>query len=143
MWKTIEFHKFYLMKFDFFQSFNLDLKFLWNWSSFHCEKIMRFKKNPQLPGAGRTRAWHHHGSHTPTSPGAILLGKMAYPPNKSAPGVYSKSENWNFLVALMIFLQTLLTQITSINVSPHQSNMQTTDRAGLKSHKCEYNLNPP
>ena len=34
---------------------------------------MRFKKSPQLPGAGRTRAWHHHGSHTPTSPRAILL----------------------------------------------------------------------
>ena len=33
---------------------------------------MRFKKNPQYPGAGRTRAWHHHGSDTPTSPRAIL-----------------------------------------------------------------------
>ena len=39
---------------------------------------MRFKVRPQLPGAERTRAWHHHGSHTPTSPGAILLGKVAY-----------------------------------------------------------------
>ena len=39
---------------------------------------MRFKKRPQLPGAGRTRGWHHHGSHTPTSPGTILQGKMAY-----------------------------------------------------------------
>ena len=39
---------------------------------------MRFKNGPQLPGAGRTRAGHHHGSHTPTSPGTILLGKMAY-----------------------------------------------------------------
>ena len=39
---------------------------------------MRFKKWPQLPGAGRTRAGHHHGSHTPTSPEAILLGKMAH-----------------------------------------------------------------
>ena len=39
---------------------------------------MRFKKRPQLPGAGRTRAGHHHGSHTPTSPGTILLGKIAY-----------------------------------------------------------------
>ena len=39
---------------------------------------MRFKKLPQLPGAGRTRAGHHHGSHTPTSPEAVLLGKMAY-----------------------------------------------------------------
>ena len=39
---------------------------------------MRFKKWPQLPGAGRTRAEHHHGSHTPTSSEAVLLGKMAY-----------------------------------------------------------------
>ena len=41
---------------------------------------MRFKNSPQLPGAGRTRAGHHHGSHTPTSPGAILLSKMACQP---------------------------------------------------------------
>ena len=41
---------------------------------------MRFKKSPQLPGAGRTRAWYHHGSHTPTSPGAILLSKRACQP---------------------------------------------------------------
>ena len=39
---------------------------------------MRFEKRPKLPGAGRTRAWHHHGSHTPTSPEAILLDKMAH-----------------------------------------------------------------
>ena len=39
---------------------------------------MRFKNGPQLPGAERTRAGHHHGSHTPTSPGTISLGKMAY-----------------------------------------------------------------
>ena len=38
---------------------------------------MRFKKSPQLPGARRTRAWHYHGSHKPTSPGAI---KMACQP---------------------------------------------------------------
>ena len=37
---------------------------------------MRFKNRPQLPGPGRTRAGHHHGSHTPTSPEAVLLGKM-------------------------------------------------------------------
>ena len=43
---------------------------------------MRFKKSSELPGAGRRRAWHHHGSHTSTSPGAILLGKMAYPPKQ-------------------------------------------------------------
>ena len=34
---------------------------------------MRFKNNPQLPGAGRTRAWHHHGSDTPASPRAIYV----------------------------------------------------------------------
>ena len=28
---------------------------------------MRFKKRPQLPGAGRTKAWHHHGSDKRTS----------------------------------------------------------------------------
>ena len=39
---------------------------------------MRFKNGPQLSGAGRTRAGHHHGSHTPASPEAILLGKMAH-----------------------------------------------------------------
>ena len=61
-----------------FKTFNFDLKFCWNWSFFHYEKIMRFKKWPQLPGAGRIRAGHPHGSHTPTSPEAILLGKMAH-----------------------------------------------------------------
>ena len=39
---------------------------------------MRSKNYPQLPGAGRTRAGHHHGSHTPTSPEANLLGKIAH-----------------------------------------------------------------
>ena len=38
---------------------------------------MRFKKSPQLPGAGRTKAWHHHGSDTPTSPRAIFVLKSA------------------------------------------------------------------
>ena len=71
---------------------------------------MRFKKSPQLSGAGRARAWHHHGSHTPTSHGAILLGKMAYPPkqirrectylhldflpSQLATGRFSDSLNW-------------------------------------------------
>ena len=38
---------------------------------------MRFKNSPQLPGAGRTRAWHHHGSDTPTSPRLIYVLKSA------------------------------------------------------------------
>ena len=41
---------------------------------------MRFKISPQLPGAVRSRAAHHLGSHTPTSPRAILLSKMACQP---------------------------------------------------------------
>ena len=77
-WK-VKFHKVKLLK---FKTFKFDLKFCWNWSFFHYEKIMRFKKSPQLPGAGRTRTWHHHGSHTPTSPGAILLSKMACQPKQ-------------------------------------------------------------
>ena len=42
---------------------------------------MRFKNSPQLPGAGRKRAWHHHGSDTPTSPRAIYPLKSAKRPN--------------------------------------------------------------
>ena len=48
---------------------------------------MRFKKLPQLPGAGRTRAGYHHVSHTPTFPEAILLGKWPITPNKSGGSV--------------------------------------------------------
>ena len=54
---------------------------------------MRFKKSPQLPGAGRTWAGHHHGSHTPTSTGAILLSKMACNPNILAASVHTNILN--------------------------------------------------
>ena len=53
---------------------------------------MRFKKRPQLPGAGRSRAGHHHGSHMPTSPGAILLVKWPITPNKSAGSVGQRPQ---------------------------------------------------
>ena len=39
---------------------------------------MRFKKSPQLLGAERTKACHHHGSDTPM---AILELKSAKGPN--------------------------------------------------------------
>ena len=42
---------------------------------------MRFIKRPQLPGAERTKAFHHHGSDMPTSPRAILVLKSAKDPN--------------------------------------------------------------
>ena len=76
-WK-VKFHKVKLLK---FKTLNFDLKFCWNWSFFHYEKTMRFKKSPQLPGPGRTRAWHHHGSDTPTSPRAIYVLKSEKFPN--------------------------------------------------------------
>ena len=38
---------------------------------------MRFKNSPQLPRAGRTRARHHDGSDTPTSPRTIYVLKSA------------------------------------------------------------------
>ena len=55
---------------------------------------MRFKKSPQLPGAGRTRAWHHHGSHTPISPGAILQVKWPVNPNILAASVGPETGSW-------------------------------------------------
>ena len=51
-WK-VKFHKVKLLK---FKTFNFDLKFCWNWSFFHYEKIMRFKKvlsYLELEGQGR------------------------------------------------------------------------------------------
>ena len=56
---------------------------------------MRLKKSPQLPGARRTRAWHHHESHTPTSPGAILLVKCPVTPNISAASVPPAAKLWS------------------------------------------------
>ena len=49
---------------------------------------MRFKNSPQLPGAGRARAWHHHGSDTPTSPRVIYVLKSASGANISVPSVH-------------------------------------------------------
>ena len=54
---------------------------------FTYENFLRFKKSPQLPGAGRTRAGHHHGSDMPTSPGAIYVLKLAKC-NEIMPSVY-------------------------------------------------------
>ena len=38
---------------------------------------MRFKNSLMLTGAGRARAWHHHGSDKPTSTRAIYVLKSA------------------------------------------------------------------
>ena len=72
---------------------------------------MRFEKSPQLPGAGRTWAGHHHGSHTPTSTGAILLSKMACQPKHFGrqcmyiPGFYL-APDLLFDEFYWVFLQT-------------------------------------
>ena len=45
--KLWNFCNFTLWNLIFFQSFNFDVKFLWNWPFINCEKSMRFKKCPQ------------------------------------------------------------------------------------------------
>ena len=60
------------MKFDFFFRVLTLTNNISESSLFHY-KNTRFKKSPQLPGAERTRAWHHHGSEAPTSSRIILL----------------------------------------------------------------------
>ena len=49
--------------------------------------FLRLEKIPQLPGAGRTRAGHHHGNNTPTSPRAIYVLKSVKC-NEIMPSVY-------------------------------------------------------
>ena len=83
-WKV----KFHLVKLLKFKTLNFDLKFCWNWSFFHYEKNMRFKKkSPQLHGAGRTWAGHHHGSHTPLLLGPFYIVKWPVNPNILAASV--------------------------------------------------------
>ena len=55
---------------------------------------MSFKVSPQLSGAERTRAWHHHVSHTPTSP------RPFYPitPNKSVGSVPQQYINHRIII---------------------------------------------
>ena len=52
---------------------------------------MRLKKSLRLPGAGRTRAWHYHGSHTSTSPRVILLHSYYMSTQTFPPPVYQKN----------------------------------------------------
>jgi hypothetical protein len=51
---------------------------------------MRLKKSPQLPGAGRKKAWHHHWSDTPTSPRAIYVLRSAKGTNIFVGSVYER-----------------------------------------------------
>ena len=54
---------------------------------------MRFKKSPQLPGGGRTGAWHYHGSDMPTSPRAVYVLKSANGGLFYTPLYYPSEEN--------------------------------------------------
>ena len=40
------------------------------------KKLGKSKKSPQQLGVGKTREWYYHGSDTPISPWAILLGAI-------------------------------------------------------------------
>ena len=88
---TLKFHKVKLLK---FKTFKFNLKFLWNRSFFHYEKIMRFKKTLQQPGARRTGARHHQGSDTPTSARAVLLHTDQKVPNIMHLSVPRQVSTW-------------------------------------------------
>ena len=47
----------------------------------------------ELEGQG---AGHHHGSHTPTSPGAISLGKMAYHTKQIRRELLNRSNKYEY-----------------------------------------------
>ena len=86
---TLKFHKVKLMK---SKTFNFDLKYFWKCQLFHYENCLRFRKSHQLPGAGRTRAGHHHGSDMSTSTRAIYVLKSAKC-NEIMPSVYLLNDN--------------------------------------------------
>ena len=79
---------------------------------------MRFKKSPQVPGAGRTRAWYHHGSHTPTYPGAILLGKIAYHTKQIRRQCTTSQRKLSGLFASKLGCSNTLEIFEAINRSP-------------------------
>ena len=67
---------------------------------------MRFKERPQLIRAGRTRACHHYGSQTLTSPEPVLLSKMACHPKHFGPQCIFKvlaklQPIWSYSVLLL------------------------------------------
>ena len=84
--------------------FRLDLKVLnfsnftiWNfrvqlWPRIFLKLVIKIKKSPWLPGVGRTRPGHYHGSVTPTSSWAIFVLKSARSANMSVPSVCSKTQ---------------------------------------------------
>ena len=62
------------MKFSFFQRFNKQ-HISENGHFSIMKKLQDLTLSPLLPGGGRTRAWHHHGSGMPTFPRDILIHK--------------------------------------------------------------------
>ena len=83
-----------------FKTFNFDLNYFWKWQFFHYEIFFRFKNSLQLPGAGRTRVGHHHGSDMPPSPRAVYVLKSAKC-NEIMPSVYKLFMPVRFLRGMM------------------------------------------
>ena len=91
--ESLQFQHFYLMK---FLPFNFDLKFFWNWSFFHYEKIVNLKKvlsylRGTIMGVIRP----------------LLLGPFYYVPNISSTSV---AHQWIF----RLFMKGNLTLIQSL-----------------------------
>ena len=87
---------------------------------------MRFKNSPQLPGAGWTRAWHHHGSDTPTYPRTIYV---------------LKSVNGGLLYTPLYFFRIGCKRVRGglvLGVSQHSQTFTLTDRPLEQSYLHRY-----
>ena len=94
---------------------------------------MRFKNGPQLPGAGRTRVGHHHRSHTPTSPEAVLLGKMAHHTKQIRRQC---SNQIRFIGSYIPIYQRISYSITRKNVQKQEKDVQKQERTFKNSKGC-------
>ena len=103
---------------------------------------MRFKKSPQLPGAGRTRAWHHHGSHTPTSPGPILLSKMACQPKHFGRQCIRSTISWcndKIKPTVVQCMGTIRSPKNLVSIDTIQASRVFMHLVALNKRVCTYN----
>ena len=92
-----------------FQSFNFDLKFCWNWSFFHYEKIIDLKKvlsYLELGGQGRGIIM---GVTRPFLLGPFYYVSSYVTPNLSTASVAHTSIFWLFMKGNLTLIQSLVT----------------------------------